>query len=56
MSAIYFIPAAVLWIVWGGSPLIGVPWWLDYIIFGTACAASAVGVFLAMLSSAGPRW
>ena len=56
MTAFYLIPAAVLWIVWGGSLLIGVPWWLDYLIFGAASAATAVGVFIAMLASAGPRW
>lgn len=57
MGIFYLIPAAVLWIIWGVSWWFSAPWWIDYPVFGAACAATVVGGFLGVLvDSVDPRW
>ena len=57
MSIFYLIPAALLWIAYAVSWWFAVPWWVDYPLFGGACAATAIGGFIAALAgSVSPRW
>jgi len=51
MGIIYLIPAAAIWILYAILSFIGVPWWIDYPIFGAASAATAVGAFIAIISN-----
>ena len=57
MGIFYLVPAAVLWLAYGiGALALNLPWWIDYPLFGAACAATGVGLFVAVLASAGARW
>lgn len=55
MPIVYLIPAAVLWLIYAVIGVVGAPWWIDYPVFGLACAATAVGGLIALIS-AGTRW
>ena len=47
----YLIPSAVLWVLYVVLLAVGAPWWLDYPVFGLACAATAVGWLIAIVTS-----
>lgn len=55
MPIFYLIPGAVLWLIYAVLLAVGAPWWLDYPVFGLACAATAVGCFIAFISR-GTGW
>lgn len=55
MPIFYLIPGAALWLIYAVLLAFGAPWWLDYPVFGLACAATAVGGFIAFIS-AGTHW
>lgn len=55
MPIFYLIPGAALWLIYAVLWALGAPWWLDYPVFGLACAATAVGGCIAIISS-GSGW
>ena len=57
MSIFYLTPAALLWLAYAASWWFGAPLWIDYLLFGGACAATAIGsIIAAIVESGGPRW
>jgi hypothetical protein len=57
MAFVYLWPAGALWLAYGiGVWRFDLPWWVDYPMFGAACAATAIGWLLSSLANVGPRW
>ena len=57
MGIFYLLPAGALWVLYAVCQIItggNMWWWIDYPLFGMACAASAVGGAMAYISRGVP--